>query len=259
MLLTKSAYHPTMSYQKESERRRIFIIMVVGLPAMTGLFLWLKTVTEFDFFFHLAAIPLEILLGAFLVQRYLAQKDKDAKQQQLMYFKSYLFRSDMRNVFISNFRALTKPAISLEWIRSASLAELKQARAGISTLEYRSPAAMEEVLAEYIHAEEVWRTFLEWAASNDFEPIFHDMLFILHFIQDMELFKKHNPNRLFAEEALASPRQRAKMDKVLRDGIEKFLDYVIELREKVPEVFEDLLEDYLMSAKLETEASAARD
>jgi hypothetical protein len=63
----------------------------------------------------------------------------------------------------------------------------------------------------------------------------------------MKLFKKQNPDRLFAEEALGGPRQRAKMEKVLRDGVEKFLDYAIELREKAPEVFENLLEDYLLS------------
>ena len=35
-----------------------------------------------------------------------------------MYLKSYLFRSEMRNVFISNFAGLARPAISLAWIRT---------------------------------------------------------------------------------------------------------------------------------------------
>ena len=241
---------------KERDRRQVFVLMILGLPALTALFLFLEEVTHFDFFFHLAAIPLEILLGAFLVERYLARKEKKAKQQQLMYFKSYLFRSDMRDIFISNFGALARPAISLEWIRRASLPELRQARAAVSSVEYLSPAAIESVLKEYSKARDVWRTFLEWAANNDFEPIFHDMLFILHFIQDMELFERLNPGRLFAEEALADPRLRAKMDKVLRDGIEKFLDYAIELREAAPEVFEDLLDDYLLTLALEAEPGA---
>jgi hypothetical protein len=145
----------------------------------------------------------------------------------------------------------------LEWVRWASLGELKEARAAISGVEYLSPAAMESVLKEYSKAHDVWRFFLEWAANNDFEAIFHDMLFILHFIQDMELFERQNPGSLFAEEALADPRLRPKMDKVLRDGVEKFLDHAIELRELAPEAFEELLDDYLVTMALEAKPDPA--
>ena len=60
---------------------------------------------------------------------------------------------------------------------------------------------MEEVLGEYVRARHVFQTFMEWAVANDFEPIFHDMIYILHFIQDFQLFKQQNPERLFVEEA----------------------------------------------------------
>jgi len=234
----------------QRERRTVFVLMTLGLPALSAFFLWLEHVTHIEFLLHLAAIPLEILVGAMLVERWLAREKKEGKRRQLMYLKSYLFRSEMRNVFISNFSALARPAISLEWIRNAALEELVRTRDGITTLEYQSPAAMEVVLGEYVHASRVFHTFMEWSVAHDFESIFHDMIYILHFIQDFELYKRQNPERLFMENALAHPRMRAKVEKILRDGIVKFLDYAIELRQKEPEVLEELLDDYLLSSKL---------
>lgn len=232
------------------KRRNIFLLMTLGLPGFSVFFLWLEHITHFEFLLHLAAIPLEILIGAFFVERWLASEEKEGKRRQLMYLKSYLFRSEMRNVFISNFSALAQPAISLEWIRDASLADLVRARDAVTTPEYRSPAAMEEVLCEYVHARKVFLTFMEWAAAHDFEPIFHDMIYILHFIQDFQLYKKQNPESLFMEDAQAHPRMKAKVEKILRDGVVKFLDYAIELRQKEPEVLEVLLDDYLVSSKM---------
>ncbi len=234
----------------QRERRTIFLLMILGLPALSGFFLWLEHVTHYEFLLHVAAIPLEILIGAFLVERWLARNERVAKRRQLMYLKSYLFRSEMRNVFISNFSALARPAISLEWIRDAGLEALESARDGITTLEYRSPAAMEEVLTQYVYARQVFHTFMEWAVAHDFESIFHDMIYILHFIQDFQLYKKQNPERLFMEDAQAHPRMRAKVEKILRDGVVKFLDYAIELRRKEPEVLEELLDDYLVSSTM---------
>ena len=234
----------------QRERRTVFLLMTFVLPALTGILLWLKHLTHVELLLHLAAIPIEILVGAFLVERWLAHEEKEVKRRQLMYLKSYLFRSEMRNVFISNFSALAQPAISLEWIRNASLEALERARNAITTLEYHSPAAMEEVLGEYVHARHVFQTFMEWAVAHDFESIFHDMIYILHFIQDFQLYKKQNPERLFMEDALAHPRMRAKVDKILRDGVVKFLDYAIELRQKEPEVLEELLDDYLLSSRM---------
>ena len=232
------------------ERRIVFLLMILGLPALSGFFLWLEQVTHFEFLLHVAAIPLEILAGAFLVERWLAHNEKQDKRRQLMYLKSYLFRSEMRNVFISNFSALARPAISLEWIRDAGLEELVRARDGVTSPEYRSTAAMEEVLGEYVRARHVFHTFMEWAAAHDFEQIFHDMIYILHFIQDFQLYKKQNPESLFTEDAQAHPRMRAKVEKILRDGVVKFLDYAIELRQKEPEVLEELLDDYLLSSTM---------
>jgi hypothetical protein len=241
---------PPMRSAIQLQRRAVFISMLFGLPALSAFFLWLEHATHVEFLLHVAAIPLEILAGAFLVERWLARKEKESKRQQLMYLKSYLFRAEMRNVFISNFGALARPSISLEWIRGATLEELVRARDGVTVLEYRSPEAMEEVLGQYAQARQAFQTFMEWAAAHDFEPIYHDMLFILHFIQDFQLFKRMHPDQLFVEHAGSHPRPPAKIEKILRDGVVKFLDYAIELKQKEPEVFEELLDDYLVSSRI---------
>ena len=109
-----------MRRSHERDRRAVLALAAAGLVALSGFFLWLEHVTHVEFLLHLAAIPLEILLGAVLVERWLARKEKEGKRRQLMYLKSYLFRSGMRQVFISNFEALATPTISLAGMRAAS-------------------------------------------------------------------------------------------------------------------------------------------
>ena len=128
-----------MKRDQERERRAVLLLVATGLPALSAFLLWLEHVTHFEFLLHLAAIPLEILLGAFLVERWLARKEKEGKRRQLLYLKSYLFRSEMRQVFLSNFEALAEPAISIAEIRAATLPEA--ARAGCATGSARSPTA----------------------------------------------------------------------------------------------------------------------
>jgi len=246
----QSAIIAAMHPKRLSERQWTLLYVGVGLIVLSGFFLWLEHVTHFEFVLHLAAIPIEILVGAIVVERWLASEEKGARRRQFMYFKSYVFRSGLRNVFVSNFAGLVEPKITLEWIRTASASELRAARAGIGTLRHASPAVVDQILDEYVRSRQIFFTFLEWAAANDFEPIFHDMLYILHFIEDIESFRQQNPGVLFADEAARNPRLQRKVDKVLGDGIRKFLDYAIELREHEPLVLDELLEDYLQAMRV---------
>lgn len=233
-----------------NERQRALLLAGLVLPGLSALFLWIEHLTHFEFLLHVAAIPLEILVGALLVERWMAGREKEGRRRQLMYLKSYLFRSEMRNVFISNFAALARPALSLEWIRSAGTGELIAARDAIGEVAYRSDDEMERVVGEYVHARHVFQTFMEWAVEHDFEPIFHDMIYILHFIQDVQLLRREDPDRPFMAVARTHPRLLEKTMKILRDGVVKFLDYAIELRQKEPEVLEELLDDYLLSSRM---------
>lgn len=240
-------------YSIRSAGQFTYTLLVFGLLALSGIFLCLYEVWphEFwprkEFLLHLAAIPLEILLGAVLVKLYLIRSEKIKRARQLMFIKSCLFRSDMRMVFLTNFAALERPAISMSSIRSADLVELNKLHESAQVLEYRSPEHMELVIMEYVNAYAVFHQFMEWAVERDSQSIFEDMIFIMHFIQDVQLYKRLKPGHMFITYAETNPAVMAKVNKVLGDGIVKFLDYAIELKEKQPKVFEELLSDYELS------------
>ena len=216
--------------------------------AASALFLIVERLTHVEFFLHLAAIPIEVMVAVFIVEKFLERREQGEKRRQLMFIKSYMFRSDMRNLFIANFHALQSPAISFARIRSAGLEELKEMRRMAERVEYRSPPAMESVVMEYVKAQPVWMSFMERAITYNFEEIFHDMIYILHFINDVRSFKKGNPQRLFIEEAQKNEAMMGKVRKVLGEGVQRFLDYAIELKEKQPEMFKDVLSDYELSS-----------
>ena len=120
-------------------------------PAASILFLIVEHLTHMEFFLHLAAIPMEVLVAVLIVERFLEKKEKQEKRRQLMLIKSYMFRSDMRSLFI--------------------------------------------------------------------------------------------------EEAEKNEGMMLKVRKVLWDGIQRFMDYTIELKEKQPEMFADVLSDYDLSSR----------
>jgi hypothetical protein len=103
---------------------------------------------------------------------------------------------------------------------------------------------MEPVIMEYVKAESVWHSFMERAIAYNFEGIFFDMIFILHFIYDVKLFKENNPDKLFILEAEKRDPLMVKACKVLHDGIKAFLDYAIELKTKQPAMFDEVMADY---------------
>ncbi|MGZ8225486.1 MAG: hypothetical protein ACXWT3_02465 [Methylococcaceae bacterium] len=72
----------------------------------------------------------------------------------------------------------------------------------------------------------------------------------MHFIHDVKLYKRQNPEGLFIHVALNHPELMKTVHHVLTDGIKKFLDYAIELKEKQAAVFYDLMADYIASSRL---------
>ena len=134
-------------------------------------------------------------------------------------------------------------------IKNADLEELKEMRSDADHLEYFSLDAMELVIWEYVSAYHVFRDFMERTSNYGMNTLFQDMIYILHFIQDVKLFKQANPDKPFIYEAQKHPLLMEKVRKILGDGTQKFLDYMIELKEKKPELFYDLLTDYELSSR----------
>ncbi len=224
----------------------LYLVLIICSIA----FLVIEHYLHVEFLLHLAAIPLEILLGALLVERYLDRKERDDKLRHLMYIKSYVFRAEMRNLFIANFKALKYPAVDMAKLKEASLEELKKIREEAKKIEYKSVEAMEPVIMEYVNSREAFYGFMQRAINCNFESIFQNMIYVLHFIQDVKLFKDNHPDKLFIHEAQRQLVLMEKVTKVLGDGIKVFLDYIIELKIKQPDIMYELLTDYEISTRI---------
>jgi len=220
-------------------------VYYIGLIFFAALFLLLHKFTHYEFLLHLAAIPLEALAAVFIVEKFLEVREKQDKRRQLMFIKSHMFRAGMRGLFAANFAALKFPPINMQQLQKAGLEDLLAFRNQAEQPEYRSAEDQEKVILEYVKAKNIWTDFLDRAALYNFEDIVEDMIFILHFIQDVDLFKEYNPDKLFIREAGKNKRVKRKVDKILGDGIRKFLDYIIELKGEQPEIFDELLADYV--------------
>ena len=215
----------TLSLAKFTKKAWLYISLITA----SSFFLYVFYATHIEFMLHVAAIPLEILLGALLIERLLERKEKAEKFNQLMYIKSYLYRSEMRNLFITNFSSLKFPVITMSKIKNASLEELRHMRDDADHLEYFSLDAMELVIREYVSAYHVFRDFMDRASTYGMDTLFQDMIYILHFIQDVKLFKQENPDTSFIYEVQKHPFLMEKVKKVLGDGTQKFRNYSVKI------------------------------
>ncbi|MFC1906016.1 hypothetical protein ACFLWJ_00930, partial [Chloroflexota bacterium] len=166
------------------------------------------------------------------------------RKKQLTYIKGCIFRSDMRSLFAANFAALKSPAVSISQIKDMSLDKLKQVRKNANVAEYESLDAMEPVITEYVNAQPVWKNFMDLAMGFGFDAVLRDMVYIMHFINDVKVFKETNPDKLFIYHAKENELLMKKADKVLSDGIRSFLDFAIELKANQPDMFFEMLSDY---------------
>lgn len=239
----------------EKDLRFFSRTLVIVLVSISIMFLLLeKLVIHEVFLHHLAAIPLEIVLGVVIVENLLKKKERDVRKKQLRYIKSHIFRSELRRLFIMNFEALKKPSISLEDIKNASLTQLLQMRSEAANIEYKSLKGLEPIILEYVKTQHVWQLFMEKAMDFHFENIVEDMIFLIHFINDIMIFKDTHPQKLFVEGMKGNEVMMRKIYKVLGDGIRSFLNYAIELKEKSPEFLEEILHDYLYTQNMQKES-----
>ena len=138
----------------------------------------------------MAAIPLEILVAVFIVEKFLESREIKEKRRQLMYIKSYMFRSEMRSLFIANFAALKSPPMTMRMIRNATLEELREMRRRAETIEYAlARSAWSRSSTNTSGPSASGMQFKERAITYNFENIFLDMIAILHFIYDVKMLQ----------------------------------------------------------------------
>jgi len=255
-------YKTTTEHTKRSERVSFNIANVIGrltkkvwlyacLLFISVFFLIIHRLTHNEFTLHLAAIPIEILFGALLIEKILERKRKTEQSKRLMHFRCYLFRSRLRNIFLANLNALNFPVISISKIKNASLAELKQMRKDADHIEYASLDAMETIITEYVPAYHAFYSFMEWTIIHDIDSGFENMIYILHFIEEVKLFKNNRPDAPYVYEAQKNRSLMKKVKKVLAEGLFNFLEFLIELKKKEPALFYELLADYEESPQME--------
>ncbi|MFV1958008.1 MAG: hypothetical protein ACC662_01210 [Planctomycetota bacterium] len=239
------------------EKKPSYWGLYIGLIATSVFFAVLEVITHIRVLGHIAAVPLEVFLAVFVVERFLARREEAEKRRQLMFIKSYLFRSEMRNLFLTGFEALESPPVTMKRIHDASLEDLQAMREAADHVEFRSPEAMEDLVLEYVKVRDIWINFMNQAIRYGFEPIFHNMIQILHFVSEAGLYKESFPDRLYVEEAAKHPKAKDRMYKILGDGIRSFLDYAIELKETQSDLLEEMMADYDYSARLRADEKAA--
>ncbi|MFC1951115.1 hypothetical protein ACFLXN_01735 [Chloroflexota bacterium] len=224
--------------------RENFVVYIAAIVASAVFLLIYYFAGHVEFFLHLAAIPLEVLVVIFIIEKLLDVKEKSERKKQLVYIKGCIFRSDMRSLFAANFAALKIPAVSIPQIKDMSLEELKQAREDANAVEYKSLDAMEPVIMEYVNAQPVWKNFMDLAMGFGFDAVLKGMVYIMHFINDVKVFKENHPDKPFIHEAEEKEWLMKKVDKVLGDGIRSFMDFAIELKQNQPDMFLEMLSDY---------------
>ncbi len=220
--------------------------LLITLPLLCLFFLYLEHVTHFAFLEHVAAIPLEIMFGAIIVERFLARREKKGRLRLLMHMKSHIFRSQIREVFINSFNALESPHIDIPTLVTADLSELYKLRGDLNELTYRSIDELETVVLSYIDTRDVFVRFMDWAMQHGFEDILEEVVYVLHFIQDVRLYKESYPGKLFVEYAMSTPQGCEKLRTILTGAVTKFLDYAIELKSERPELYDELMHEYLL-------------
>ncbi len=220
-----------------------YLPFYVVLLAVSVFFLLIERLTGNEFMFHLAAIPLEVLIALFVVERILDRREKREQRKRLISVSLTLFGSETSSLFMASFQAARSPCLSFSRIKSASLEELKKMREDANTIEYESPELMEAVAMEYVKARHIWQMYMDRALAYDIEETYDNMISVLDFISHVEAFKRNNPDKLFIHEVMGNERLMARVKDVLGFGVRKFLDYAIELKRKQPDVLDQLISD----------------
>ena len=224
-------------------KRKGYLLLYVILIAASVVFLIIERLTGNEFLFHLAAIPIEVLIAVLVVDRILLRRDTSEKRRQLIAMSLTLFSSDMSDLFTASFQAIKSPRLSLSQIKSASIAELKKMSEDAKMIEYESPELMEAVAMEYVKTQRIWRMFMDRTLDSDIEEAYHNMITVMSFIDHVEVFKRNNPDKLFIREVMGDERLMAKVKEVLGFAVRKFLDYAVELKKTQPDVLDQLISD----------------
>lgn len=223
--------------------KKEFIPYYIGLITASAIFLVIYEIYHIEFMLHLAAIPFEILVAVFIVDKLLRKRVNSEKRRRTIAVAITLFGSEMGRFDDACFHAIRSPLITLSTIANSSIEELKQIRIASDTIEYGSPEEMELAIKECVNIEHVWRSLLESAVYYDIEEMYLNTLQMLNFVHDVKVFKESHPNEPFIQLAEQDERILKMVKEIIRLDIQKFLDYAIELKGKHPAMLAQFLSE----------------
>ena len=236
-------------------KRKHYILLSVILVSIAGIFLYVENVMHNEFFLHLAAIPIEILAAAIVVERLLSLTDRNRKRRRLMDMLFVQYGMEMSSLLEASFKAVESPSLSMSQVESASIQELKKLRDDTTTIKYKSLELIEVAVEEYVKSQHIWREYVDRAVEYDFEETYHNMMHVLYFIDYVELFKRNNPDELLVDEIRDNKLVREKAEDLLGFGIRKFLDVAIELRIKKRDAFNQFISNLEQATRLNKSSS----
>jgi hypothetical protein len=200
---------------------------------------------------HLAAIPIEILAAVMIIEQLWALGDRSKKQRRLSYMLWVRYNLEMGSLLAASFKAVESPSLSMSRIKSASIEELKKLRDDAGTIRYKSIELVEAAAKEYVKTQHIWKEYLGCAIEYDLDEVYESMMYVLYFIDYIEVFKRNNPDRLFVDEIRDNKRVLAKAEEILGSGIRIFLDMAIELRKKKTDAFYQVISNLEQAAQID--------
>jgi hypothetical protein len=216
---------------------------------------------------HVFSVFLELALGLFFIEMiwkgHEKREEEKQKRDQLRFLKSHMFQGQMQELFVANFYAMKSPSISFQRIwedsKRGGFTQLK-INADEKNISYGSEGAEQAVLLvflEYLKAKSVWERFTELAIMFGFGKIVGEMNDILQCILEVEELRGHDKGghvdqvslllKIHEIDKTRAPDDKlmARLEKITKQGILKFIEYAEDLSQHEPRMFDQLIQSYI--------------
>ena len=249
------------AWQQEKTREDIkmfkkeFLPYYVVLITASVILLVIYEIYHIEFMLHLAAIPFEILIAVFIVDKLLRKRESSEKRSRTISVAITLFGAEMGRFYDACFHAIKSPLITLSAIANSSIEELKQIRIASDTIEYGSPEEMELAIKECVNIEHIWRSLLESAVAYDIEDMYLNEINVLNFIHDVKVYREGHPDMPFIHFAQQDSLVMSRVKQLLRLATQKFLDYACELKESHPDMLSHFISELDSSSRIREASS----
>ena len=219
---------------------RRFVQYYVILIAATALILIVYYETEHEFLLHLAAIPIEILVATFIVERLLRAHEEQRSRRRIMAEAATAFHSQIETVVQVGIRTAQPPDARVPKLETLSVEELKRLRARAGPVKFTSAEEVDAAVNELVDAEDLWLSIMSQAIEHDIDETFVNMMRLLDFVHHVKAFRRAHPGEDFGRHALGDEAATKRMEDAGGSAVVRYLDLLIEFKEKEPDMLQKL-------------------